>query len=79
MNNNETHNDNPKTLHNPDAACQHKLPRSNNRTGAVIIPERSRGSLLYDSGGNLTGSALIGQPFSDGCTQNMEYKLKWIL
>ena len=31
----------------------------------LFFPEEAGGSLLYDSGGNLTGSALIGQPFSD--------------
>ena len=31
----------------------------------LIFPKEAGGSLLYDSGGNLTGSALIGQPFSD--------------
>jgi len=31
----------------------------------LFFPQEAGGSLLYDSGGNLTGSALIGQPFSD--------------
>lgn len=31
----------------------------------LFFPKEARGSLLYDSDGNLTGSALIGQPFSD--------------
>ena len=31
----------------------------------LFFPTEAGGSLLYDSGGNLTGSALIGQPFSD--------------
>lgn len=31
----------------------------------LFFPEEAGGSLLYNSGGNLTGSALIGQPFSD--------------
>jgi potassium-transporting ATPase KdpC subunit len=31
----------------------------------LIFPKEAGGSLLYDPGGNLTGSALIGQPFSD--------------
>ncbi|MCZ7400584.1 MAG: potassium-transporting ATPase subunit KdpC [Candidatus Methanoperedens sp.] len=31
----------------------------------LIFPKEAGGSLIYDSGGNLTGSALIGQPFSD--------------
>ncbi len=31
----------------------------------LIFPKEAGGSLLYGSGGNLTGSALIGQPFSD--------------
>jgi K+-transporting ATPase ATPase C chain len=31
----------------------------------LFFPKEAGGSLLYDSGGNLTGSALIGQPFSD--------------
>ena len=31
----------------------------------LFFPKEAEGSLLYDSGGNLTGSALIGQPFSD--------------
>lgn len=31
----------------------------------LFFPKEVGGSLLYDSGGNLTGSALIGQPFSD--------------
>jgi K+-transporting ATPase ATPase C chain len=31
----------------------------------LIFPKEAGGSLLHDSGGNLTGSALIGQPFSD--------------
>ncbi len=31
----------------------------------LFFPEEAGGSLLYDSGGNLKGSALIGQPFSD--------------
>jgi len=31
----------------------------------LIFPKEAGGSLLYDSGGNLTGSSLIGQPFSD--------------
>jgi len=29
----------------------------------LIFPKEARGSLLYDSGGNLTGSALIGSLF----------------
>jgi len=31
----------------------------------LFFPKEAEGSLLYDSGGNLTGSVLIGQPFSD--------------
>jgi potassium-transporting ATPase KdpC subunit len=31
----------------------------------LIFPKEAGGSLIHDSGGNLTGSALIGQPFSD--------------
>ncbi len=31
----------------------------------LFFPKQAEGSLLYDKGGNLTGSALIGQPFSD--------------
>ncbi len=31
----------------------------------LFFPKEAGGSLLYDSGGNLTGSALIGQSFSD--------------
>jgi K+-transporting ATPase ATPase C chain len=31
----------------------------------LFFPEEAGGSLQYDSGGNLTGSSLIGQPFSD--------------
>ncbi len=31
----------------------------------LFFPKEAGGSLLYGSGGNLTGSALIGQPFSD--------------
>ncbi|HEY9205259.1 MAG TPA: potassium-transporting ATPase subunit KdpC [Candidatus Methanoperedens sp.] len=31
----------------------------------LFFPKEAGGSLLYDSGGNLTGSALVGQPFSD--------------
>ena len=31
----------------------------------LFFPKEAGGSLLYDSGGNLTGSGLIGQPFSD--------------
>ncbi len=31
----------------------------------LFFPKEAGGSLLYDSGGNLTGSTLIGQPFSD--------------
>ena len=31
----------------------------------LIFPKEAGGSLLHDSGGNITGSALIGQPFSD--------------
>ncbi len=31
----------------------------------LFFQKEAGGSLLYDSGGNLTGSALIGQPFSD--------------
>ena len=31
----------------------------------LFFPKEAGGSLLYDSGGNLTGSALIGQPFLD--------------
>jgi K+-transporting ATPase ATPase C chain len=31
----------------------------------LIFPKEAGGSLIYDSGGNLKGSALIGQPFSD--------------
>jgi K+-transporting ATPase ATPase C chain len=31
----------------------------------LFFPKEAGGSLLYDSGGNLSGSALIGQPFSD--------------
>jgi len=31
----------------------------------LIFPKEAAGSLLHDSGGNITGSALIGQPFSD--------------
>ncbi len=31
----------------------------------LFFPKEAGGSLLYDSGGTLTGSALIGQPFSD--------------
>ncbi len=31
----------------------------------LFFPKQAEGSLVYDSGGNLTGSALIGQPFSD--------------
>ncbi len=31
----------------------------------LFFPKQAGGSLLYDSGGNITGSALIGQPFSD--------------
>ena len=30
----------------------------------LFFPKEAGGSLLYDPGGNLTGSALIGQPFS---------------
>lgn len=33
----------------------------------LFFPKEAGGSLLYDPGGNLSGSALIGQPFSDGC------------
>ncbi len=31
----------------------------------LFFPKEAGGNLLYDSSGNLTGSALIGQPFSD--------------
>lgn len=31
----------------------------------LFFPKEAGGSLLYDPGGNVTGSALIGQPFSD--------------
>ena len=31
----------------------------------LIFPKEAGGSLIYDPGGNITGSALIGQPFSD--------------
>jgi len=31
----------------------------------LIFPKEAGGSLLYDSGGNIIGSSLIGQPFSD--------------
>jgi K+-transporting ATPase ATPase C chain len=31
----------------------------------LFFPKEAGGGLIYDSGGNLTGSALIGQPFSD--------------
>ncbi len=31
----------------------------------LFFQKEAGGSLLYDSGGNITGSALIGQPFSD--------------
>ena len=31
----------------------------------LFFPKEAGGSLLYDPDGNLTGSALIGQPFSD--------------
>ena len=31
----------------------------------LFFPKEAGGSLLYDSGGNLTGSILIGQPFLD--------------
>ncbi len=31
----------------------------------LIFPKQAEGSLIYDSGGNPTGSTLIGQPFSD--------------
>ena len=31
----------------------------------LIFPKEAGGSLLHDPGGNITGSALIGQPFSD--------------
>jgi K+-transporting ATPase ATPase C chain len=31
----------------------------------LFFPKEAGGSLIYSSGGNLTGSALIGQPFSD--------------
>ncbi|VVB86566.1 Potassium-transporting ATPase KdpC subunit [uncultured archaeon] len=31
----------------------------------LIFPKEAGGSLIYDSGGTLKGSALIGQPFSD--------------
>ncbi|MCZ7382084.1 MAG: potassium-transporting ATPase subunit KdpC [Candidatus Methanoperedens sp.] len=31
----------------------------------LFFPKEAGGSLIYDPGGNLTGSALIGQPFSD--------------
>ncbi len=31
----------------------------------LFFPKEAGGSLLYDSGGTITGSALIGQPFSD--------------
>jgi len=31
----------------------------------LFFPKEAGGSLLHDSGGNLTGSSLIGQPFSD--------------
>ncbi len=31
----------------------------------LFFPKEAGGSLLYGSSGNLTGSALIGQPFSD--------------
>jgi len=31
----------------------------------LFFPKEAGGSLIHDSGGNLTGSALIGQPFSD--------------
>jgi K+-transporting ATPase ATPase C chain len=31
----------------------------------LFFPKEAEGSILYDKGGNLTGSSLIGQPFSD--------------
>ena len=31
----------------------------------LFFPKEAGGSLLHDPGGNITGSALIGQPFSD--------------
>jgi K+-transporting ATPase ATPase C chain len=31
----------------------------------LIFPKEAGGSLLHDPGGNITGSSLIGQPFSD--------------
>ncbi|MCZ7401168.1 MAG: potassium-transporting ATPase subunit KdpC [Candidatus Methanoperedens sp.] len=31
----------------------------------LFFPKEAGGSLLHDPGGNLTGSSLIGQPFSD--------------
>ena len=31
----------------------------------LFFPKEAGGSLLYDPGGNITGSALIGQPFSN--------------
>ncbi len=31
----------------------------------LFFPREAGGSLIYDKNGNLTGSALIGQPFSD--------------
>jgi hypothetical protein len=37
---NETHNDNTKTLCNPDGTCRNYLPCCSNRTGAVIFPKK---------------------------------------
>jgi len=33
----------------------------------LFFSKEAGGSLLYHSGSNLTGSALISQPYSDGC------------
>jgi K+-transporting ATPase ATPase C chain len=33
--------------------------------GQLFFPKEAGGSLLHDPGGNITGSTLIGQPFSD--------------
>ena len=39
-------------------------PLAVSMTGQILLPWQAHGSLLYDAEGNVSGSRLIGQPFS---------------
>ncbi|MBU4077325.1 MAG: potassium-transporting ATPase subunit C [Euryarchaeota archaeon] len=53
-----------KTLRNPDCVLVGIIYHvAVTALARLFFPKEAGGSLLYDSGGNLTGSALIGQPF----------------